>query len=207
KNVPRSAIPADIKRVCVKHKIIDNISDGNPFAVVLNYARFSPSGKAWLTLTSPNFSPHTLKALNGTVLSGKLLEVTAKDPWSGLEPRARGVKGRLEAAERGVLSGNGPGGGTSSHGRGVAISGFPGKITAEAVQAYLGDFRLASYEGGQKEVVKLGVPQRNIAMKARLYVRLASVAEAHRLVRQFHMTFFEPKVYGTKYPLRAHVVY
>ncbi|KAH9842587.1 uncharacterized protein C8Q71DRAFT_720094 [Rhodofomes roseus] len=201
-NVPRTAIPADIKRVCVRHKI-ENVSH-----VALDYWRFSPTGQAWLTLTSPTFLPHTVNALNGAVISGKLLQAAARDPMPQSQlARTRGVKGRLEAAERGIITGSGPDGGRTGQGKGVVIYGLPGKFGAEAVRTYLKEFKLAASEDGQKEIVKLEVPPSKATLKSRFYVRLASVAEAHRLVRRFHMTFFEPNYYQNKYTIRAQVVY
>lgn len=38
-------------------------------------------------------------------------------------------------------------------------------------------------------------------------VRMSSEAEAHRLVRSLHMTYFEPEVHKQKYLIRASVIY
>jgi hypothetical protein len=47
----------------------------------------------------------------------------------------------------------------------------------------------------------------NFTMAARFLVRLASVSEAHRLVRELHMTYYQPEIHKTNYPLRARVIY
>ena len=80
------------------------------------------------------------------------------DPWNITWHRTRGVKGRLEAAERGLISGNGPDGTSTSHGRGVVIYGLPGKLTPEALRPYLKDFKLVATEVGHKEIIKLESP-------------------------------------------------
>lgn len=170
---------------------------------------------------------HALKAMQGAVLSGKTLGATPADDPSEAVTRTRGVKGRLEAAERGLYTGNGPNG-MSGRGKGVVLYGLPGKLTPGGLHTYLRNFKLASAEAGQHEIVKLDTPCvsklylasplltgcpvlfcRNIrlTLKSRFYVRLNSVAEAHRLVRELHMTFFERNIYENKYPLRAQVVY
>ncbi|KZT67767.1 hypothetical protein DAEQUDRAFT_812632 [Daedalea quercina L-15889] len=200
-NVPRTAIPADIKRLCFKHKV-DSVSH-----IALDYYRFTPTGRAWLTLNSSTHMRYTLKSLKGSVISGKLLDAdAAHDPKNPVN-RTRGVKGRLEAAERGLVTGSGPDGASTSHGRGVVIQGLPGKLTPEGLRSYLKDFKLAATEGGRKEIVKLDTPNLRLTIKSRFFVRLASVAEAHRLVRELHMTYFESKFYDNKYSLRAAVVY
>lgn len=66
--------------------------------------------------------------------------------------RSRGLKGREEASERSIVSGNGSQGGITDVGRSVLLSGLPGKISTHAVRRYLKDYSLM---GGQAEVVKL----------------------------------------------------
>ena len=66
--------------------------------------------------------------------------------------RSRGLKGREEASERSIITGNGSQGGITDGGRGVLLSGLPGKITTDAVRRYLKNYKLM---GGQAEVVKL----------------------------------------------------
>ena len=73
---------------------------------------------------------------------------------SPTEPRmrSRGLKGREEASERSIVTGNGSQGGITDGGRSVMLSGLPGKITAGAVRKFLRNYKLM---GGQAEVVKL----------------------------------------------------
>jgi hypothetical protein len=66
--------------------------------------------------------------------------------------RSRGLKGREEASERSIVSGNGSQGGITDVGRSVVLSGLPGRISTDAVRRYLRDYSLM---GGQAEVVKL----------------------------------------------------
>jgi hypothetical protein len=66
--------------------------------------------------------------------------------------RSRGLKGREEASERSIVSGNGYQGGITDVGKSVLLSGLPGKITTDAVRWFLKNYKLM---GGQGEVVKL----------------------------------------------------
>ena len=73
-------------------------------------------------------------------------------PPSESRMRSRGLKGREEASERSLVTGNGSQGGITDGGRSVLLSGLPGKITPEAVRRFLKNYKLM---GGQAEVVKL----------------------------------------------------
>ena len=70
--------------------------------------------------------------------------------------RMRGVRGREQAAQRGLVSGNGPNGGVTGSGKNVVIYGLPGKMTEEAAGYYLKSFKLAGL-AGDKDIVKLDV--------------------------------------------------
>lgn len=66
--------------------------------------------------------------------------------------RSRGLRGREEASERSIVSGNGSQGGITDVGKSVLLSGLPGKISTHVVRRYLRNYSLM---GGQAEVVKL----------------------------------------------------
>ncbi|CCM02401.1 uncharacterized protein FIBRA_04499 [Fibroporia radiculosa] len=203
-NVPRTATPADIRRLCAKHKAV-HVS-----RVAIDYHRFTPTGRAWLTITSPNFAQNTAKSLNRSMLGASTIASHPADPSAKTRPpfRTRGTKGRLEAAERGLVMGMGPDGGVSNQGRNVVIYGMPGKMTPESLREYLKSFKLAGSEGGQKEIIKLEVPEvQRVTFISRYFVRTSSISEAHRLVRRVHMTFFQSDIHGTRYPIRAQVLY
>ncbi|KAI0928481.1 hypothetical protein AcW1_005717 [Taiwanofungus camphoratus] len=203
RNLPRSALPSDIRRLIANAKV-ENVAD-----VALDYRRFGPTGKAWIELTNPNFVNRASRALNGGMVGGNLIEATPAKPFvEASHHRVRGVKGRLEAAERGLITGNGPAGGVKDSARGVVIWGLPGKMTPDSLKDYLKNFKLAGLEAGKVPIIKLEVADApKFALRSRHYVCLASVSEAHRLVRKLHMTFYRPEVHGERYSLRAHVVY
>lgn len=71
-------------------------------------------------------------------------------------PRTRGVKGRMDAVQRGIFLGNGPGGGITDSGKNAVLYGLPGRMTEEAAGYYLKNFKLAS-SSGTKDIVKLEV--------------------------------------------------
>ena len=121
-------------------------------AVALEYQRFEPMGRAFLTLTQPSVLPKVLAALQQLRFSGHPL--TPRTTPSPSEPsmRSRGLKGREEASERSVVTGNGSQGGITDGGKSVLLSGLPGKISTDVVRRYLRNYKLM---GGQAEVVKL----------------------------------------------------
>ena len=68
--------------------------------------------------------------------------------------RTRGSVGRQEAANKGLIDGNGPNGGTSGHGKNVIIWGLPGKLPPDGLRNYLRAFRLSD-TSGQESIVKI----------------------------------------------------
>jgi len=119
--------------------------------------------------------------------------------------RSRGLKGREEASERTIVTGNGVQGGITDGGRSVLLSGLPGRISVETVRRLLRNYKLM---GGQAEVVKLGTNDtvRN-ALTSRILVRLSSASEAFRLVRNIHMTNYEVGAWEDKYTIRAKLIH
>ncbi|OBZ75045.1 hypothetical protein A0H81_04246 [Grifola frondosa] len=148
RDIPRTALPSDLLRLCSKSKA-ENVSQ-----VSLQYNRFRPSGRAYITVNDPMHLPSTLKALQSSMLGGKMTSSTSRDP-PNLPPRNRGAEGRAEAAERGLITGNGPDAGVTNGGRNVVMWGLPSRITQENVRDMLKSFKLAGFEGGQEEMVKL----------------------------------------------------
>ena len=65
------------------------------------------------------------------------------------------MSGRSEGAQRGLLLGNGPSGGIVSGGRCVAISGLPGKLSADALRTLLRNFKLAGSNAEEKDINKI----------------------------------------------------
>lgn len=167
RDVPRTALPSDVQRT-VFHKKLVGVSDGmltsdsRPYLnlkdyviVAIDYHRFAPTGRAYLTLTASDLLNANLRKLHdATISSMPVQSVSAPQPGS-VPRRARGPQGRAEAAERGVLSGNGPRGGLSAGGMSVVLWGLPGRLTAESLRAFLRDFTLAGTEGGKKEFMKI----------------------------------------------------
>jgi len=107
------------------------------------------------------------------------------DPYLATGQRLRGVKGRVDALNRGLL-GCGPSGGFPP-GRTVTVVGFPGKkMTVEGFMPYLRGFQLALDE--TKSVMQSPLPPDMFSLYARFVVMLASESEAQRLVRKLHLT-------------------
>ncbi|KAH9981369.1 hypothetical protein BGW80DRAFT_1454259 [Lactifluus volemus] len=194
--LPRTTTPADVTRLLATHKV-HNITK-----VTLEYHRFEPTGSAFLTLNQPSVLPKTLAALKQLRYFGhQLIPRTTSPPDDG-RMRSRGLKGREEASERSIVSGNGCQGGITDVGKSVLLSGLPGKITTDAVRWFLKNYKLM---GGKAEVVKLDAKSRS-SLTARILVRLSSTSEAFRLVRNLHMTNYEPDTWEDKYTIRAQLI-
>ena len=123
-------------------------------AVAIDYRRFRPTGKAVLTLTRPEFVPAAVKKLDKAFLSGKSLKAEP-DSTARMSTRTRGAKGALEAAQRGIIHGNGTVTSISGGGRAVVLYGLPGKLPAGVLADNLRNFKLAGVEQGRPVVVKI----------------------------------------------------
>jgi hypothetical protein len=128
----------------------------HPFSLVpvfMDYDRFRPNGTAYLSLSSPNSMLRNLRMLNKATLSSLPLRATAvPSPFSA--GRTRGAVGRKEAADKGLVNGNGPNGGTSGNGKNVVMWGLPGKLPPDGLRNYLRAFRLSDVSG-QESIVKI----------------------------------------------------
>jgi hypothetical protein len=107
-------------------------------------------------LTHPDHLRSNIESLQNSSIAGIIITAQPSPPPAASPPsRSRGVKGREEAVNRGIVNGNGPHGGLLNTSKNVAIWGLPGKLTAEELKASLKSFRFASSEDGRQEVMKL----------------------------------------------------
>ncbi|KAG2367472.1 hypothetical protein BDR07DRAFT_1350959 [Suillus spraguei] len=192
RELPRSAILTDLRRLCIRSQLL-GVTD-----VAVDYHRFLPTGRAYLTLAHTEHLHKNLHALdNASVGSLPIQAVSAPPPRSG--------HGQLDrtGTQRKIFSGNGPHGGISSRMKHVVIWGLPGQIPGEVVENYLRDFRLDNID----DMVFTYSTANMSSFYSRYLVRPTSTAEAHRLVRQLHMSYFQPERWGRRYQLRARVVY
>ena len=170
-NVPKTALPADIRRLCLKAQVSENISNGtflcyvsntgplsSPNPVAIDYKRFIPTGTAIVTLTNSTFIRNAVSSLHGAIIAAHEVQATSiadEDSEEMLMPRTRGVKGRAQAAERGATTGDGPAGGTKGSGSNVVLYGLPGRMSSEAAWYYLSGFKLAGSSARDKDILKL----------------------------------------------------
>ena len=125
----------------------------HPVPVFMNYDRFRPTRTAYLLLSSPNSMARNLRLLNKATMSSLQLRAMASpDPFA--VGRTRGSVGRQEAADKGLIDGNGPNGGTSGHGKNVIMWGLPGKLPPDGLKNYLRAFRLSD-ASGRESIVKI----------------------------------------------------
>ncbi|KIP09604.1 hypothetical protein PHLGIDRAFT_18577 [Phlebiopsis gigantea 11061_1 CR5-6] len=201
RGLPKTALPSDVRRLCVGARV-ENIA-----SVAIDYDRFIPSGSAWVTVTNPIHLRKAVQNLHGAVIAGHPVSAApVSDTGRDAVSRMRGARGREEAAQRGVINGNGPNGGVTGGGKNVVIYGLPGKMTEEATGYFLQSFKLAG-SADDKDIVKLDVPLGALSLTSKFFVRLETEAEAYRLVRKLHETYYEPDVFDKRYRVRAQVIH
>jgi len=159
-----------------------------------------PTGQAYILYgTQPEALKANRKLLNAKIM-GHILDVSLVD--TPQQPRLRGTAGREEALQRGEDFGSGPDAGLKERGTSVCIWGLPGKLTAPGLRKYLVGFDLRM--DVEYPIAKLHTDD---SLTSRFLVRLTSVAEAHRLVRFYHMKHFSPASWGDRYKIHARVIY
>ncbi|PFH52410.1 hypothetical protein AMATHDRAFT_2145 [Amanita thiersii Skay4041] len=202
-NVPLSATTTDVRRL-VEWTRLSGVED-----VALQFEHFRPTGKALITLSRPELLRDNMRLLQNIGFAGVPLHVEPKlsSDVRELPGRTRGVKGREAAARRGILDGNGPHAGLLNGERTVTIWGFPGKTEVPTVEYILKSFKLTRSVNGKSSVFKIPIPQNEFAMSSRFIATTQTVSEAHRMVRQVNMTFFEPDTLGNRFLLRARIVH
>ncbi|KAJ7046644.1 hypothetical protein C8F04DRAFT_1061239 [Mycena alexandri] len=182
-NISPTATPADIRRLVLRSQIpgVEDVAIDNTF--------LEPNGSAFLTLAHPDYLvPRSLDALEMVTISG-------------LHPIAE-PSNRKPA--RALFQGSGLSSELKSDGKNVVVWGFPHILDPAALdQQALGGF---SFPPGEDYIFKMPTTPKYSSC-SRFMVRLASVPEAHRLVRQLHMTHWRPDYHGNKYLIRARVIY
>ncbi|OCH94967.1 hypothetical protein OBBRIDRAFT_21814 [Obba rivulosa] len=201
RNLPRTATPADLRRLCATMKV-ENIDN-----VTIDYDHGVPSGRAFLTTTKPQFTKDAVKGLRNGVVGGHLIYA---HPIASIPipfERGRGSRGRAEAGERGIVNGNGPGAGLArtDESRSVIITGLPISLSQDRIRAFVKSFNIDAGEGGQLDVVRVEPSSKLSA--TRYIIRAKTKAEAHRIVRRLHMTYYKPEHHGGKFLLRARIIY
>lgn len=167
----RTALPSDLRRLCVKSRV-ENIESSmihfhHPSHLALsyffldiaslNYRRFSPTQEGFIVLNNPGHANPALKALRENVVGGFRVTTTSVPSLNDNTPiRSRGRRGRDEAMERGIITGDGPNAGITDRGKSVVIYGLPGKMTAESLRSYLKTFKFGS-EDGTQSIMKIPV--------------------------------------------------
>jgi len=197
RGLPTSATSGDLRRA-VMLAGVQGVIDAS-----LIYHRFAPTGQAVLTMAVPDYTRDALRAAKNITFTGHE-EISASlttDPRF-FRQRSRGVQGRADALNRGLL-GSGPSAGFPS-GRTVTISGVPGKVTVQNMRQLVEGFQLADDE--MNSVLQAPLPEGKFSMYARFVVLLASESEAERLVRKLHLTPFRGQESSLQY-MTAAVIY
>lgn len=143
---------------------------------------FKPTGRAYLTFQNTADMKAALQLLQGTQLANASISaVPAAAPAGGIPPQRR--MNEPAPPSEAARTGNGPRAGIAGEGRSVLVDGIPGFITIEGIRARLREFRLA---GGHDVYMtrRRGIRSREQSV----LVQLATEADAHQLVREWHLT-------------------
>jgi RNA recognition motif-containing protein len=101
-------------------------------SVHLDYRNFIPSGRAWVGFTNSEKTEQALQVLRNSVIAGHTIRAQKTDEQNlvnaGLPPRTRGPRGRAQAQERGLASGNGPDAKLINRQKNVYMWGLPGRV-------------------------------------------------------------------------------
>ncbi|KAJ6630625.1 hypothetical protein B0H10DRAFT_2207690 [Mycena sp. CBHHK59/15] len=178
-NVPRTATPADIRRLVARSQI------GGVEQVDIEYRRLEPSGRAYLQLTHADFLLPGLDALEKVTISG--VHPVAKPSDRKPRPDVVGETGDGISSE------------LARDGKNAVVWGLPRRAGPELLDSLLGGFK---FPPGEPYIFPLPMPE-YFTMYSRFLVCLQSVSEAHRLVRQLHMTYH----FDHKFQIRARVIY
>ncbi|KAK7014977.1 hypothetical protein R3P38DRAFT_2998748 [Favolaschia claudopus] len=189
-NVPRTATPADIRRLVFRAQVqgVDDVS--------IDYYHLNPTGRAYLKLTHSDFLLPALDALEKITISG-------------VHPTAEPSDRPSYATEYAWTEGNGLSSEIKSYGKAVAVWGYPKSFTPEALDRSLA----GRFTFPQNEAYIFKLPGREtdaskpFTLYSRFFVRLDSVSEAHRFVRELHLTYHAPLQHQAKYSLHAHVIH
>ncbi|KAG6329730.1 hypothetical protein ID866_9358, partial [Astraeus odoratus] len=197
-NLSRTALAADIRRAIRRERVI-GVDD-----IQLDLYRFSPNGRAYLTLSHPDFLQKNIAKLEKSSIGGFLVSTHSADMPS-VTPELRGIKGRQLAASRGAITGTGPSGGIPSHGKHVCIWGLPPKVSADSIKEYLQGFGLTKLDD-KTEIYQVPIPDGAFSLYSRHLLRTQSVSDSYHVVRRVHMTYFQPEIFGKKFQVHARVV-
>jgi len=181
RGLPKTATSGDLRRA-VALAGIQGVTD-----VSLIYQRFATTGEAVLTMSAPDYTRDALRAAKNITFTGceeiiASLTIDAKF----FRQRSRGVQGRADALNRGLL-GSGPSAGFPP-GKTVTITRIPGRARVPNIRHLIEGFQLADDE--TNSVLQAPLPESRFSMYARFIVLLASQSEAERLVRKLHGTPF-----------------
>ncbi|KAF8212378.1 hypothetical protein K438DRAFT_1806425 [Mycena galopus ATCC 62051] len=188
-NVPRTATPADLRRLVMRAQV-QGVED-----VAIEYNHLTPTGRAYLKFTHSNYARASL-------------DILEKYSITGVHPTAEPSDRAPVSAQ---LEGNGLSSELDSRGRYVTVWGLPRAVGPEVLDKLI--VNRFSFPPGEPYIFKMpplggersGGPM--FTLFSRFLVRLSSVSEAQRFVRELHMTYFQPEEHKTRYPIRARVIY
>ncbi|KAF9246265.1 hypothetical protein BU15DRAFT_23546, partial [Melanogaster broomeanus] len=100
-NLPRTALPTDLRRAIRRAKLV-GVDD-----VQLELFRFAPTRRAYITLSHSDFLTQNVEKLEGTSIGGYTVTARPHIAPPAFMDTLRGVKGRETAARQGYLTGTG----------------------------------------------------------------------------------------------------
>ncbi|TFK54950.1 hypothetical protein OE88DRAFT_1805361 [Heliocybe sulcata] len=138
RGLPKTAVPLDIIRLLIRN-LVDHTH-----GVALEYNKFRPTGRAYVRFLSPDIVSKAVRRINLATMTSLPLTATPV-PSVEFTTRIRGAKGLEEAAERGIITGDGANAGLpiSSMGVSVVVTGLPLAMGVDQVRAYFEGFEFA----------------------------------------------------------------
>ncbi|KAG9318723.1 hypothetical protein JVU11DRAFT_822 [Chiua virens] len=189
-NLSRTALPADIKRALRRERLV-GVDD-----VQLQLFRFLPTGRAYITLTHPDFLRMNIAKLGNVKVGGHaVVAIPCLEPPT--IDNLRGVKGRKAALQRGSLP-NLTSSGAMSNGRQVCAWGFPPKASVECVKEFLEHSQIDTL-GDKLEIYKVHLQTDEFSLYSRYLIRTPSISDSYHIVRRIHQTPFQPIKYSAKF--------
>ncbi|KAI0035047.1 hypothetical protein K488DRAFT_44104 [Vararia minispora EC-137] len=197
--LPRAVTPADIRRILGSRHV-----GGHVYQVSLDYRQLLPTNKAYLTIDEQENYSRVFSALQQFPLLGHTITAASTPTPNETPTRMRGIEGRELAQGRGLeITGTGPQGGVVEVGRSVCLMGFPSRTKIDTLRSFLRGYKLVA---GSSDITQIRSQSRGQG-PARWLIRLESQSEAQRLVRNLHMTYFEPAFHSSRFLVQARVVY
>lgn len=126
------------------------------YAVRLFYKRFRPTGKAVLACSVPDHTQDVVRECSKISIGLRTIKSFSTTDEKFFDRRKRGLAGKSEATQRGVITGNGPTPGGNPN-RTVTVTNVPHGTHFKKVAQLAEGFELKGDDGTRREVEKWSI--------------------------------------------------